>query len=158
MCTVGDQIKESKLALPFPCRVSGGSHLRALALPPRKVSATVKVAPSDGQRFGSAIWLHKARELPQVEFKHEVEKHLTGKDTEPYELVTFKLYRSQLPVVEQALETARLMLGSDNSRGFCLEMICADFLAGAQVENGSPSSLLASVIRLFRLLPSQQKQ
>jgi HNH endonuclease len=52
MCTVGDQIKESKLALPFPCRVSGGSHLRALALPPRKVSATVKVARSDGQRFG----------------------------------------------------------------------------------------------------------
>jgi len=48
-----------------------------------------------------------------VEFKHEVEKHLTGKDTEPYELVTFKVYESQLPVVEQALETASVMLGSD---------------------------------------------
>jgi hypothetical protein len=88
----------------------------------------------------------------------EVEKHLTGKDTEPYELVTFKLYRSQLPVVEQALETASLMLGSDKSRGYCLEMICADFLAGVQVENGSPDSLLSVVLRLVRLLPSEQKQ
>jgi hypothetical protein len=30
---------------------------------------------------------------------------------------------------EQALETANLMLGSEKSRGYCLEMICADFLA-----------------------------
>jgi hypothetical protein len=36
-----------------------------------------------------------------------------------------------LPVVERALEIAALMLGSDKSRGYSLEMICADFLAGA---------------------------
>jgi hypothetical protein len=41
------------------------------------------------------------------------------------------LYKSQLPVVEEAIETAGLMLGTDKSRGYCLEMICADFLAGA---------------------------
>jgi hypothetical protein len=30
------------------------------------------------------------------------------------------------------------MLGSDKSRGYCLEMICADFLAGATLgENQS---------------------
>ena len=28
------------------------------------------------------------------------------------------------------------MLGSDKSRGYCLEMICADFLAGAHLEEG----------------------
>jgi hypothetical protein len=123
-----------------------------------KAAELVKVARSDGQRFESATWLHKARELPKEEFKHEVEKHLTGKDTEPYELVTFKLYKSQLPVVEQALETASVMLGSDKSRGYCLEMICADFLAGVEIENGTPDSLLMSVIRLFQLLPSEQKQ
>jgi len=123
-----------------------------------KAAELVKVARSDGQRFESAIWLHKARALPQVEFKHEVEKHLTGKDTEPYELVTFKLYKSQLPVVEQALETASFMLGSDKSRGYCLEMICADFLAGVDVQADHPNLLLSSVIRLFRLLPIEQKQ
>jgi len=39
-----------------------------------------------------------------------------------------------LPVVEKAIETAALMLGTDKSRGYCLEMICADFLAGARLE------------------------
>jgi hypothetical protein len=29
------------------------------------------------------------------------------------------------------LDTAALMLGTDKSRGYCLEMICADFLAVA---------------------------
>jgi hypothetical protein len=31
------------------------------------------------------------------------------------------LYKSQIPVVEQAIETAALMLGTDKSRGYCLE-------------------------------------
>jgi hypothetical protein len=122
-----------------------------------KAAELVKVARSDGQRFESATWLHKARELPKVEFKYEVEKHLTGKDTEPYELVTFKLYKSQLPVVEQALEIAARMLGSDKSRGYCLEMICADFLAGAG-EDVTPATLLLSALRLFRLLPESHQQ
>jgi hypothetical protein len=58
---------------------------------------------------------------------------LTGKETEAWEIIYFKLYKSQLPVVEKALETAGLMLGTDKSRGYCLEMICADFLAGASL-------------------------
>ena len=56
-------------------------------------------------------------------------------DSEPWEIIYFKVYKSQLPVIEQALETATLMLGSDKSRGYCLEMICADFLAGASLES-----------------------
>ena len=59
---------------------------------------------------------------------------LDGEKTEPWEIIYFKLYKSQLPVVEKALETAALMLGTDKSRGYCLEMICADFLAGASLE------------------------
>jgi len=59
-----------------------------------------------------------------------VEKELTGRDSEPHEIMYFKIYKSQIPVIEQALETAGLMLGTDKSRGYCLEMICADFLAG----------------------------
>jgi hypothetical protein len=31
-----------------------------------------------------------------------------------------------------------LMLGTDKSRGYCLEMICADFLAGATLSEGQP--------------------
>ena len=79
-------------------------------------------------------------------------------DTEPYELVTFKLYKSQLPVVEQALETASLMLGSDKSRGYCLQMICADFLAGTYADGSAPDVLLRSMLRLFQLADGEQQR
>ena len=97
-----------------------------------------KLARQQGQRFESATWLHKARQMPKAEFQREVEKELTGKDSEPSELIYFKVYKSQIPVIEQAIETAALMLGSDKSRGYCLEMICADFLAGASMDGSDP--------------------
>ena len=61
-----------------------------------------KLARRDRQAFDCATWLHKAREMPKEEFKQEVEKELTGRETEPWEIVYFKLYKSQLPVVEHA--------------------------------------------------------
>jgi hypothetical protein len=67
-----------------------------------KATELAKVARRDGQRFDCATWLHKARELPNDEFKQEVSKHLTGKETEPWEILYFKADRSQLPVIEQA--------------------------------------------------------
>jgi hypothetical protein len=54
------------------------------------------------------------------------------------EIIYFKLNKSQLPVVEKAIETAALMVGTDKSRGYCLEMICADFLAGANLKDSEP--------------------
>jgi hypothetical protein len=60
-------------------------------------------------------------------------------------------------VVEKALETAALMLGTDKSRGYYLEMICADFLAGANLENGNSKALLLSLERMVELLPCPQK-
>jgi hypothetical protein len=117
-----------------------------------------KLARRDGQEFDCATWMHKARSMPKEEFKREVEKELTGKDIEPYEILYFKVYKSQVPVIEQALETAGMMLGSDKSRGYCLEMICADFLAGANLENQNPEALLQSVTRVFKFLPQSQRQ
>lgn len=116
-----------------------------------------KVARAEGKQFDCAIWLHKARSMPPQQFKREVDKELTGRDTEPHEIVYFKLYKSQIPVIEQALETAALMLGSDKSRGYCLEMICADFLAGASLDGGDPEMLLQSIRRFFTFLTKQQK-
>ncbi len=99
-----------------------------------KATELVKVARKDRESFDCATWLHKAKELPKERFKSAVERHLTGKETEPWEMLYFKVYKSQLPVIEKALETAALMLGTDKSRGYCLEMICADFLGGAALE------------------------
>jgi len=117
-----------------------------------------KLARAEGQTFDCATWMHKAREMPKEEFRREVEKELTGRETEFHEIIYFKLYKSQIPVVEQALETAALMLGTDKSRGYCLEMICADFLAGANIDNGNPEALLQSIFQFFKFLPIQQRQ
>jgi hypothetical protein len=72
-----------------------------------------KVARRDGQEFDCATWLHKERSLPQDQFKREVEKELTGRESEPW------------------------------------EMICADFLAGANLDNEDPTKLLQSMSRFF---------
>jgi hypothetical protein len=46
-----------------------------------------KLARHQGQRFESATWLHRARQMPKAEFQREVEKELTGRDSEPSELI-----------------------------------------------------------------------
>jgi hypothetical protein len=96
--------------------------------------------------------------MPREEFRREVEKELTGREEEPSELIYFKVYKSQIPMIEQAVETAALMLGTDKSRGYCLEMICADFLAGAHLDHGNPEILLNSISRYYRFLPGEQQQ
>ncbi len=122
-----------------------------------KARELVKVARREGSEFDCAPWVHQARELPKEEFRREVERHLTGRETERWELVYFKLFKGQLPVVEQALEAAALMLGTNKSRGYCLGMICADFLAGASLESGNKESLLGTLCRLAAMLPDHMK-
>jgi hypothetical protein len=100
----------------------------------------------------------KLARCPRKSLKQEVERELTGQETEPWEVIYFKLYKSQLLVVEQALETVGLMLGTDKSRGYCLEMICADFLAEANLENEDPEVLLQSALRFFKFLPGEEGQ
>jgi SAM-dependent methyltransferase len=117
-----------------------------------------KIARRDGQDFDCAPWVHRARSMPREEFRRAVEKELTGKEEEPSELIFFKVYKSQTPVIEQAIETAALMLGSDKSRGYCLEMICADFLAGAHLDNGNPEILLSSMFHYYKFLPGEQRR
>src|SRR5437868_895908 len=96
--------------------------------------------------------------MSREDFRRAVEKELTGKEEEPSELIYFKVYKNQLPIIEQAIETAALMLGSDKSRGYCLEMICADFLAGAHLEEGNPEILLQSISRYYEFLPTLQQE
>jgi hypothetical protein len=46
-----------------------------------------KVARRDGQAFDCATWMHKARSLPKDQFRQEVEKELTGRESEPWEII-----------------------------------------------------------------------
>jgi len=73
----------------------------------------VKLARAEGQQFDCARWVHGAQSRPMPhdrgglgDLRREVEKELTGKEDEPSELIYFKLYKSQIPVIEQAIETA----------------------------------------------------
>jgi hypothetical protein len=50
----------------------------------------VKVARAEGQNFDCAPWVHKAKQMPREKFKREVERHLTGKENEPWEMLYFK--------------------------------------------------------------------
>jgi len=122
-----------------------------------KATELAKLARRQGQDFDCAKWLHKAKSLPFDPFKQEIERALNGPDSEPWDMMYFKLYKSQIPVVEQALEIAARMLGSDKSRGYCLEMICADFLAGANLGQDEPEMLLNALHRCFCLLPNAQQ-
>ncbi|MBZ5672470.1 MAG: hypothetical protein LAO04_22445 [Acidobacteriia bacterium] len=67
-------------------------------------------------------------------------------------MVYLKLFESQIPVVERALYVASRMVGSERSRGYCLELICADFLAG-RAEDSTPEEMLLVIHRLVHLLP-----
>ena len=117
-----------------------------------KALELAKVARSEGRRFDCATWLHKAKDSTKQQLKEEVYKYFTGQDFEPYEMVYFKLYESQLPVVERALYVASRIAGSERSRGYCLELVCADFLAG-RTEESAPEEILLLIHRLGGLLP-----
>ncbi len=119
-----------------------------------KALELAKVARSEGRHFDSATWLHKAKEKTKQELKEEVYKYFTGQEYEPYEMVYFKLYESQLPTLERALYVAARMAGTEKSRGYCLELVCADFLAGRS-EESSPEEILLLIERLAGLLPEE---
>ncbi len=80
-----------------------------------------------------------------------VHKYFTGEEYEPHQMVYFKLFESQLPVVERALYVALRMVGTERSRGYCLELVCADFLAG-RGEESSPDEILMVIHRFVHLL------
>jgi hypothetical protein len=65
-------------------------------------------------------------------------KEITSRETEQHEIIYFKIYKSQIPVIEQALETAALMLGTDKGTWVVARDDRADFLGGANLDNGNP--------------------
>jgi hypothetical protein len=69
-------------------------------------------------------------------------------------MVYFKLFESQLPIIERALYVAARMAGTERSRGHSLEPICADSLAG-RTEESSPEETLLVIQRLVSSIPSE---
>src|SRR6516162_6928470 len=93
-----------------------------------KAVELTRVARRDGESFDCATWLHKAKSLFREGFRFAVERNLTSKETEPWEI--------QEPIVghRKGARGRRVDAGHGQVAGYCLEMICADFLAGANLE------------------------
>jgi hypothetical protein len=49
------------------------------------------------------------------------------------------------------------MLGTSKSRGYYVELICADFLEGASLEPGAEDMLFLALARLIGILPVAQR-
>jgi hypothetical protein len=81
-----------------------GSGLQIRQVGWTKGRELAKLARAEGQRFVCAPWVHKARTMTREQFQQTVDKELTGRDTEPHELIYFKVYKSQIPVIEQAID------------------------------------------------------
>jgi hypothetical protein len=58
--------------------------------------------------------LNKARELPKEGSKTEVERYLTGKETEPWEISTSNFTRTSYRWGSRLWKPTALMLGSDS--------------------------------------------
>lgn len=164
---LGHKSFEAYLEAKFPASrrkayylMSIHDHLRQIPAPEiealgwAKAMELAKVARSEGRGFDSSGWLRTARQSSKEELKQKVHQYFTGEDFEPYEMVYFKLFETQLPVVERALFVASRMVGTEKSRGYCLELVCADFLAG-RGEESTPEEILMVIDRLIRLLPPE---
>jgi hypothetical protein len=117
-----------------------------------------KLARNQGQRFESATRLHKARQMHKAEFQQAVEKELTGKDSEPSELIYFKVYKSQIPVIEQASEVAGLDARLRQVPGLLPGDDLCRLPLWAHIYGSRPDMLLRSISRSYRFLPPPQRE
>ena len=94
-----------------------------------KLLEPAKVARGEWGQFDCSTWLHSATRLhtaqwsTKEELKEAVHKSFTGEGYEAYGRVCFKLFESQLPVVERRLYLASQMVGTERSRGYCPELV-----------------------------------
>jgi hypothetical protein len=88
-----------------------------------------------------AYWLGVAKgKKVSVQVLNSMVKYALGKITKEEadkvpQVVAFRLYEEQVQNVERALEISRRLTGSD-SRSYQLEMICAEFRATYESDDG----------------------
>jgi hypothetical protein len=99
------------------------------------------------------------RELKQVGWTKAAElTKVARSDGKDFDCAAWMHKARSLPRDQFKREVDQHLTGTDNSRGYCLEMICADFLAGAHLDNGDPEILLNSISRYYKFLPGEQQQ
>ena len=116
-----------------------------------------------GGQFDCATWLHMAKQTIKQVLKEAVHKYFTGEDYEPYEMVYFKHYDSQLPVLERALYVASRMVGTEKVAWVLLGIGVRGFsggagrgvIAGRDPDGDSPSCASAAAgVSVWRFVDS----
>ena len=95
------------------------------------------MARRDGQRLRLCNLVAPGATNAQGRIQARCQKASDGKETEPWEILYFKVYKSQLAVIEQALETAALMLWNGRIAG----LFPGDrrgFMSGGELSNRAP--------------------
>ena len=112
-----------------------------------------RTTESDGQRSHSAV---PALFCPGSRDCRRVLKLFTANIRTPHTRKAHGKAASEFaPCCEHAV-----LIGRSNGRhhGYCLEMICADFPAGASLHARNPGALLQSISRYYRFLPLPQQE
>jgi hypothetical protein len=66
----------------------------------------------------------------------------------------WEYFRAVYARYEQADRETKQRMGTERSRGYCLELVCAAFLAG-RGEESSPEEILTVIHRFVGLLPPE---
>ena len=116
-----------------------------------------KVARRDGQRLRLCNPVCTKREMPAEDFRREVEKELTAKRKQNHRADSGYFvvsYESQIPVIEQAIETAALIHGHRTNRSAILsgDDLCRFSVAGAQSGQWQPRSPAPVDLALLQIL------
>ncbi len=78
--------------------------------------------------------------------------YFSEQDIEPHQMAYISPFASPLRVIERASCVASRIAGTERSRGYCLELVCADFLVG-RTEESAPEEIPLLIHRLVGLLP-----
>jgi hypothetical protein len=89
----------------------------------------------------------------RISSRREVEKELTGRESERWEIAYFKLYKTQIPVIDQAIETAALMLGTDKSRALLPGDDLRRFSGRSELGRRRPNLTTAIDITVLQISP-----
>lgn len=111
-------------------------------------------------------WIEHARVDDKNAFRRRIRSYLNKKDevqnpAQEDSFITFRIFGDGIHVVNMALETMARSSGSEKGLGYCLELICANYLSQFAEDNtghviGKNSFILATIGNLVQQLDFSQ--
>ena len=123
-----------------------------------KARELAKVARRERQGFDCAPWVHKAQRTAPRRVQAGSGATPDGEGNRTVGDSLFQGVQEPIACHRAGTRNSGPDAGERQSRGYCLEMICADFLAGVSLETGNQDALLSALTRLVLGLPLPQRE